>query len=71
MLYMYKEPPKAILLVDFGLFGDNFFSQFYLVRNKTTEIMERACEVGPKSLQKNFRVEELFSARNVSRYFSV
>ena len=69
MLYMYKEPPKAILLVDFGLFGDNFFSQFHLVRNKTTEIMERACEVGPKSLQKNFQVEEFFSARNVSRYF--
>ena len=33
--------------------------------------MKEVCEVGPKNLQKNFRVEELFSAQNVSRYFPV
>ena len=44
--------------------------QFYLARNKTAEIM-KVCEVGPKNLRKNFRVEELFSAQNVSRYFPV
>ena len=33
--------------------------------------MEEVCEVGPKNLRTNFRVEELFSARNISRYFPV
>ena len=30
--------------------------------------MEKIYEVGPKNLRKIFRVEELFSARNVSRH---
>ena len=28
MLYMYKETPEAILLVNFGLFGENFVASF-------------------------------------------
>ena len=31
--------------------------------------MEEVCEVGPKNLRENIRVEELFLARSVSRYF--
>ena len=31
--------------------------------------MGEVCEVGLKTLGANFRVEELFSAQNVSRYF--
>ena len=34
--------------------------QFYLARNKTAEIMGKLCEVGPKSLRKNFWVKEIF-----------
>ena len=30
--------------------------------------MEKVREVGPKNLRKNFRAEELFSKRNISRY---
>ena len=39
--------------------------------NKTnkTNIMEEVCEVGPKNLQNNFRVEDMF--RIVFRYFPV
>ena len=33
--------------------------------------MEKVCEVGTKNLQKNFWVEEIFSAGNVSGYFPV
>ena len=33
--------------------------------------MAEVCGVGLKNLRANFRVEELFSARNVSRYFPV
>ena len=33
--------------------------------------MEEVCEVGPKNLRKNFRVQELFSTRKVSRYYRV
>ena len=33
--------------------------------------MQEVCEVGPKNLQNNFWVEELFLARNISRYFPV
>ena len=33
--------------------------------------MEKVCEVGPNSLQKNFWVEEIFLAQNDSRYFLV
>ena len=33
--------------------------------------MEELFGVGPKNLQTNFRIEELFSAQNVSRYFPV
>ena len=33
--------------------------------------MEEVYGVGPKNLQTIFRVEELFYARNVSRYFPV
>ena len=33
--------------------------------------MEKVCEVGPKKLRKNFLVEDIFSARDVSRYFPV
>ena len=29
--------------------------------------MEKVCEVGPKNLHKNYRVEELFSAQNISQ----
>ena len=45
--------------------------QFYLAQNKTEEIMKEEFEVGPKNMRKNFQVEELFSARNISRYFPV
>ena len=31
--------------------------------------MEEVCEVGPKNLRENIRVEELFLAWSVSRYF--
>ena len=31
--------------------------------------MGKVCEIGPENLQKNVWVEELFSSRNVSRYF--
>ena len=31
--------------------------------------MEKVCEVGSKSLQNNFRVEKIFLAQNISRYF--
>ena len=31
--------------------------------------MEEAYGVGPKNLGTNFRVEELFSTQNVSRYY--
>ena len=44
--------------------------QFYLAWKKTAE-MEEVYGVGPKNLQINFRLKELLSARNVSRYFSV
>ena len=33
--------------------------------------MEEVFEAGPKNVRKNFRVEELFLAQNVSRYFAV
>ena len=33
--------------------------------------MAEVCRVGLKNPRANFRVEELFSARNVSRYFPV
>ena len=33
--------------------------------------MKEEFEVGPKNMRKNFQVEELFSARNISRYFPV
>ena len=33
--------------------------------------MEELFGVGLKNLQTNFRIEELFSAQNVSRYFPV
>ena len=66
---MYKETPKAIFSVTFGLFGEKLRYQFYLARNKTTEIMEEVFEVSPKNLRENFRVEELFSARNFYCYF--
>ena len=45
--------------------------RYKLVRNKTAEIMEEVCEVGPKNLWKNPQVEERFSARNVSCFFSL
>ena len=35
------------------------------------EIMEEVSEVPSKNFQNNFRVEELFSSRNVSCYFPV
>ena len=33
--------------------------------------MEEVFEAGTKNLRKNFWVEELFPAQNVSRYFAV
>ena len=69
MLYMYKEP--QIFISKFRYIQRKLRYPFYLPRNKTAEIMKEVCEVGPKNLQKNFRVEELFSAQNVSRYFPV
>ena len=64
MLYMYNETPEAILSVNFGLCQENLIK-----RCKTAEIMEEVCEVGLENQRKNFWVEELFSARIVSRYF--
>ena len=31
--------------------------------------MEEVCEVGSEDLRNNFQIAELFSARNISRYF--
>ena len=69
MLYMYKEP--QIFIGKFQSIQRKLRYPFYLPRNKTAEIMKEVSEVGPNNLQKNFRVEELFSARNVFRYFPV
>ena len=51
-----------------SLFIDKFRSiwrslryQFYLARNKTAEIIDEVCEVGPKNQRKNFCIEELLS----------
>ena len=73
MLYMYKKTPEAILLVNFGLFAENFVTSYlcYLAQNKSAEIMEEVCEVDPKILRKIFCVQELFLARNVSCYIPV
>ena len=38
MLYMFKETPKAIPLVNFGLFGENFVTSFVSPKIKKTEI---------------------------------
>ena len=64
MLYTYNETPEATLSVNFGLCRENLIK-----RCKTAEIMEEVCEVGLENQRKNFWVEELFSARIVSRYF--
>ena len=67
---MYKETPEAILSVNFGLFGQNVFTGFIQPEIKR-QILEEVCEVGHKNLPKNFRVEQILSTRNVSRYFPV
>ena len=64
MLYTYNETPEATLSVNFSLCGENLIK-----RCKMAEIIEEVCEVGLENLRKNFWVEELFSARIVSRYF--
>ena len=60
----YNETPEATLSVNFSLCGENLIK-----RCKMAEIIEEVCEVGLENLRKNFWVEELFSARIVSRYF--
>ena len=70
MLNMYKKLSQSHFISKFRSIRKKLRYQFYLVRNKTAETME-VCEVGPKNLQKNFQVEELFSAKNVSHYLPV
>ena len=67
---MHRETLEAILSVNFSLFGENFITSF-VQPEKKWQIMGEVCDVGPKNLRKNLRVEELFSARNVSHYFPV
>ena len=65
---MYKETLEAILLIRFGLFGEHFLASFIYPEIKL-QIMEEVYEVRPKNLRKDFRVEKLFSERNVPCYF--
>ena len=71
VLYMFKEIPEAILSRKFWPIPRKLCYRFYLARNKTVEIMKEVCEVGPNNLRKSFRVEDIFLAQNVSRYFAV
>ena len=70
VLYVQRNP-RSYFIGKFRSIRKKLRYQFYLARNKTAEVMEEVCEVDLKNLRKNFRVEELFSARNVSRYFPV
>ena len=64
MLLMYKETLEAILLIRFGLLGEYLLASF-IYPEKKLQIMQEGCEVCPKNLQKNFRVGNLFSERNI------
>ena len=67
----YKRNPRSYLIATFWSIWRKLRYQFYLARNETLEIMEEVCEVGPENLRNNFWDEELFSAKNVSRYVPV
>ena len=67
-MYVNSSTAEAILLVNFHLFEENFVTSFNWPEIKQ-KIMEQVCGIGLKSLQLNIRVEELFSAQNVSHYF--
>ena len=51
---MQREIPEAILLVNFGLLGENFVTILIYAEIKW-QIMEELCEVGPKNLRNNLR----------------
>ena len=70
VIYVNSNTPEAISSVNFHLFGENFVTSFIEPEIKQ-QTMAKVCGVGLKNLRANFRVEELFSARNVSRYFPV
>ena len=70
ILYIPRNP-RIYFISKFWSLQKKLHFQFYLARNKTVEIMGEVCEVGPKNLRKNFRVEELFLVRNDSCYFPV
>ena len=67
-MYVNNNTSETILSVNFRLFGENFITSFIQPEIKQ-QTMAEVCGVGLKNLRANFRVEELFSARNVSRYF--
>ena len=66
VIYVQRNP-QSYFLSKFWSIGRKF--RYKLVQNKTAEIMEEVCEVGPKNLWKNLQVEKRFSVRNVSCFF--
>ena len=54
VIHVQRDPRSYF----FGKFQYIRSYQFNLDQNKMIEIMKELCEVGPKSLQKNFRVVE-------------
>ena len=72
IIYVQRDP-RNYLIGKFRSFRRKIHYQFYLTRNKTNKTRSKryVCKDGPENLRKNFRVEELFSARNLTRYFTV
>ena len=56
---MYKEIPKAILSVYFGLFGENFVISFIYPEIKR-HIMEEVCDADESLELKNFFWQKMF-----------
>ena len=53
VIYVQRNP-RSYFIGKFRSIRGKLRYQFYLGRNKTAEIMEEICEVGPKNLRKNF-----------------
>ena len=58
--YIYiQRNPRSYFVSKFRSIWRKLCYQFYLAWNKTAEIMEKVCEVGPKNLRKNFGLKNL------------
>ena len=58
--YIYiQRNPRSYFVSKFLSIWRKLCYQFYLAWNKTGEIMEKVCEVGPKNLRKNFGLKNL------------